>query len=100
MFYLLEEIVRIYNLTHRQSEYALRKLEEIYQLGRKYRIQRFIQDRTMENNVYEEAERALRISTILTYLNIQRISVAGCLEMPLEVLETHLLEVRTIVRVV
>nr|XP_034317702.1 uncharacterized protein LOC117686589 [Crassostrea gigas] len=50
-------------------------------------------NKQIENNVYEEAKRALRILTILTYLNRQRISVAGCLEMPLEVLETHLLEI-------
>lgn len=50
-------------------------------------------NKQIENNVYEEAKRALRISTILTYLNRQWISVEGCLEMPLEVLETHLLEV-------
>ncbi|XP_052681315.1 uncharacterized protein LOC128162165 [Crassostrea angulata] len=50
-------------------------------------------NKQIENNVYEEAKRALRISTILTYLNRQRISVEGCLEMPLEVLGTHLLEI-------
>ncbi|XP_052682330.1 uncharacterized protein LOC128162940 [Crassostrea angulata] len=48
-------------------------------------------NKQVEIDVYEEAKTALRISTILTYLN--RKGISECLEMPLEVLETHLLEI-------